>query len=194
MIAGGIGAGKTAVTDWLRARGFVVVDADLVAHDVVEPGRPALRALRDAFGDAVLDAQGRLDRAFVADVVFHDPTALRRLNAITHGYIGIEIARQLSETRGRGVFIALPLYRPEHRDLFGVDEVWAVQVEPETAVARLVDGRGFTEADARARLEIQMTNDERERLADRLIPNEGNLEELHAHLERQLTESGLNDG
>ena len=194
VIAGGIGAGKTAVTDWLRGRGFMVVDADLIAHKVVEPGQPALRALRDAFGDAILDHEGRLDRVFMADVVFHDPTALRRLNALTHGYIGAEIANELARARGRGVFIALPLFRPEHRVLFNVNEVWAVHVDPETALERLVTRRGLHERDARARLENQMTNDERTRIVDRVISNDGSLNELHARLEQLLVESGLNDG
>src|ERR1700689_4758200 len=91
VIAGGIGAGKSVVGDRLRSLGFTVVDADDVAHDVTKPGSPTLSALVDAFGSAVLDEKGSLDRAFVAEVVFHDPSALRRLNAITHGPIGVEI-------------------------------------------------------------------------------------------------------
>ena len=87
VIAGGIGAGKSAVAQRLRDLGFDVVDADDVAHDVTAPGSPTLATLVDAFGSAVLDDDGALDRAFVADVVFHDPTALRRLNSITHGAI-----------------------------------------------------------------------------------------------------------
>src|SRR5580700_400000 len=77
VIAGGIGAGKSAVGDRLRHLGFTVVDADDVAHDVTKPGSPTLSALVDAFGSAVLNGDGTLDRAFVAEVVFHDPTALR---------------------------------------------------------------------------------------------------------------------
>ena len=95
VIAGGIGAGKSAVAQRLRDLGFSVVDADDVAHDVTAPGSPTLATLVDAFGSAVLDDDGALDRAFVADVVFHDPTALRRLNSITHGAIGVEIIRPL---------------------------------------------------------------------------------------------------
>ena len=171
-----------------------VIDADLIAHDVVEPGQPALRTLRDAFGDALLNPEGRLDRAFMAEVVFHDPTALRRLNLITHGYIAAEISRQLDVAGDHATFIALPLFRPEHRLLFDVDEVWAVQVEPDTAVERLVGHRGFREADARARLSSQMTNEQRAQLVDQVIPNEGTLEELYEHLERLLVECGAVNG
>lgn len=194
VIAGGIGAGKTAVAERLRALGFTVIDADDVAHEVTARGTPALGALVDAFGSAVLSPDGTLDRAFVAEIVFHDASALRRLNRITHGPIGLEIIRQLEEASGAAVFVAVPLFRPEHRTVFAVDEVWSVQVEPETAVHRLVERRGFSERDARARLANQMSNEEREALVDRVIPNEGTLEELHERLDVALDLVGLARG
>ena len=191
VIAGGIGAGKSAVGDRLRGLGFSVVDADDVAHDVTKPGSPTLSALVDAFGSAVLDENGALDRAFVAEVVFHDPSALRRLNAITHPPVGVEIARRLDSADGDAVFAAIPLYRAEHRTAFAIDAVWSVQVAPETAVRRLVDGRGFSEADARARLANQMSNDDRAALADRVLWNEGTMDELFAELDVALDDAGL---
>jgi dephospho-CoA kinase len=191
VIAGSIGAGKSAVGDRLRHLGFSVVDADDVAHDITKPGSPTLSALVDAFGSAVLNRDGTLDRAFVAEVVFHDPTALRRLNAITHPAIGVEIVQRLGAVDGEAVFAAIPLYRPEHREAFSVDAVWSVQVSPETAVRRLIDGRGFSEADARARLANQMSNDERAALADRVLWNEGTLDELFAELDVALDDAGL---
>jgi dephospho-CoA kinase len=150
--------------------------------------------LVDAFGSAVLDREGALDRAFVAEVVFHDPTALRRLNSITHGAIGVEIVRRLDEADGDAVFAAIPLYRPEHRAAFALDAVWSVQVSPETAIRRLVNGRGFNESDARARLATQMSNDERAAIVDRVLWNEGTVEELYAELDAALAETGLSRG
>jgi dephospho-CoA kinase len=194
VIAGGIGAGKSAVCDRLRSRGYTVVDADDVAHDVTTIGSPALRALVDAFGSAVLANDGTLDRAFMAEVVFNDRSALRRLNRITHGQIGVEIVRQLDGATGDAVFVAVPLFRPEHRVAFGIDEVWSVQVDPETAVRRLVEHRGFKEDDARARLANQMSNDERERIVDRVLWNEGSLDELFAQLDAALELVGLAHG
>ena len=191
VIAGGIGAGKSAVGDRLRHRGFTVVDADDVAHDITKPGSPTLSALVDAFGSAVLGEDGTLDRAFVAEVVFHDPSALRRLNTITHPAIGVEIAQRLAAADGEAVFAAIPLYRPEHRTAFSVDAVWSVQVSPETAVRRLIDGRGFSESDARARLSNQISNDERAALADRVLWNEGTIDELFAELDVALEDAGL---
>jgi dephospho-CoA kinase len=191
VIAGGIGAGKSAVGDRLRHLGFTVVDADDVAHDVTKPGSPTLSALVDAFGSAVLNDDGTLDRAFVAEVVFHDPSALRRLNAITHPPIGVEIVQRLNASDGEAVFAAIPLFRPEHRAAFALDAVWSVQVSTETAVRRLIDGRGFSEADARARLATQMSNDERAALADRVLWNEGTIDDLYAELDAALSDAGL---
>jgi dephospho-CoA kinase len=194
VIAGGIGAGKSAICERLRSLGFTVVDADDVAHDVTAKGTPALAALVDAFGSAVLATDGSLDRAFVAEIVFNDRSALRRLNRITHGQIGVEIVRQLNEASGDAVFVAVPLFRPEHRTAFTVDEVWSVQVDPETAVKRLVEHRGFREVDARARLANQISNEERERIADRVFWNEGSLDELFAQLDAALELVGLRHG
>lgn len=194
VIAGGIGAGKSVVAQRLRDLGFSVVDADDVAHDVTGPDSPTLAALVDAFGTAVLDDEGTLDRAFVADVVFHDESALRRLNAITHGPIGVEIARRLDGAEGDTVFAAIPLFRAEHRAAFSIDAAWSVQVSPETAVRRLVNGRGFAEADARARLASQISNEQRAALVDRVLWNEGTLDELYAELDDALREAGIARG
>lgn len=193
-VVGGIGAGKSTVTARLGALGWPIVDADLIARSVTAKGTRAWQALRDAFGDAVLDGRGEVDRAFLADVVFHDASALERLNTITHGPIGAEMARQLTACTGPAAFVAIPLYRPEHRAGLGLDAVWAVQVSPETAVDRLVRLRGFSEDDARARLANQMGNEERAAVADRVIWNEGSLEELYVAVDDELAEEGLARG
>ena len=189
-LAGGIGAGKTVISERLVSLGWPVIDADVVARRVVEKGQPALRALRDAFGTAVLTASGELDRTFMAEVAFHDASALRRLNHITHGYIGREIVRELDATDADFVFVALPLFRSEHREAFQLDEVWAVLVDPAVALSRLVEQRGFDEDDARARLAAQMGNDERESLSDRVLWNNGTIDELFAQLDGALRELG----
>ncbi len=194
VIAGGIGAGKSVVAQRLRDEGFTVIDADDVAHDVTELGTPTLATLVDAFGTAVLDDGGSLDRAFMADVVFHDQSALRRLNAITHGPIGVEIARRLDGADGDAVFAAIPLFRAEHRAAFSIDAAWSVQVTPATAIERLVNGRGFSESDARARLASQISNEERAALVDRVLWNDGTLEELYRELDGALRDAGLAHG
>lgn len=187
-IVGGIGAGKSTVTDRLTTLGFSVVDADVIARQVVEQGEPAWRALVDAFGSAVLTPEGDIDRKFLADVVFHDASALRRLNHITHGYIGAEMRAGLDSAPGDVAFVAIPLYRSEIRDGLGLSEVWAIEVRPDTALDRLVSERGMDAEDARARLAAQVTNDERSALADRVIDNNGSVEDLYASLDAALSE------
>lgn len=192
-IAGGIGAGKSTVLAHLRARGFDACDADEVYADLTSPGRPLLNVLVDAFGSAILDQDGRLDRAFVASVVFDDPTALRRLNDITHPAVGVEMRRLLDEATGSAAFCAIPLLRAHHRESLALDEVWSVLVTPEIALGRLVAQRGMSESDAARRLASQMGNDERAALADEVIWNNEGREELLARVDELLRERGLDD-
>ena len=193
-LAGGIGAGKSTAQHYLEQRGFPVIDADEVARAVVAPGKPAYTALRDAFGDAILAADGTLDRAFLAEVVFHDATALSRLNAITHPRVGEEILARLAAAERDGapvVFVALPLFRPEHRAIFALDSAWAIEVAPDVALARLVESRHLSREDATARLAAQMSNEERRALVDHVVVNDGSLEDLTARLDELLTLEGL---
>ncbi len=189
---GGIGAGKTAVTTYLHGRGAVIVDADEVARDVVRPGEPAWQQLRDAFGDAILLPDRSLDRNFVAEVVFHDRSALNRLNHITHVAIGLAMAAVI-DAQGADDFIAiaLPLFRPVHRELFKLDEVWCVWVDPDLARRRLIESRGLTPDDADARLGVQPSNEWRLAQADRSFENAGSLDDLHAQVAKVLAEEGL---
>ena len=192
-VAGGIGAGKSVVTDRLSSLGFSVIDADVIARQVVDKGEPAWTALRDAFGTAVLTPEDDIDRKFLADVVFHDASALRRLNSITHGYIGAEIAAELDRATGPAVFVAIPLYRPEHREAYGFDETWAVQADPTTAFQRLTTLRGFEPDDALARLAAQMDNEARAAIVDRVIWNDGTLDELYESLDLAVEELMAHD-
>lgn len=193
-IAGGIGAGKTTATAYLEELGYRVIDADEVARRVVEPGAPAWRALRDGFGNAVLRPDSTLDREFLAEVVFHDASALRRLNQITHSQIGHVIVEELTRASAEVIFVALPLFRPEHRTVFCLEQVWAIQSSPEVSLSRLVEFRSFKEADARARLATQLSNDERAAIVDHVIWNDGTIEHLRDELDTQLSVTGLVGG
>lgn len=190
-LAGGIGAGKSAVGDYLSSRGFFVIDADVVAREVVQPGEPAYVALKDAFGRAVLTTEDAIDRSFLADVVFHDQSALRRLNAITHRHIGRAIVEALAKASAEVAFVALPLFRPEHRQAFQLDEVWAILSDPALALERLRTFRGFSEDDANSRLRAQISNDQRAVEADVVVWNDGTLTELHDAVATLLDERGL---
>ncbi|MHA3702855.1 dephospho-CoA kinase [Jatrophihabitans sp. YIM 134969] len=171
-VTGGIGAGKSSVSTLLAERGAVVVDADRIAREVVEPGTPGLAAVAEAFGRDVLTADGALDRAALGAVVFADPDARRRLEAITH-----PLVRDLSEARlaavppGAVAVYDVPLLA-ESRSRAGFDVVVVVRADPEVRVERLV-GRGLTADDARARIAAQASDAEREALADVVVDNSG---------------------
>jgi len=190
-IAGGIGSGKSTVTSALERAGIRVIDTDVIAREVVEPGRPAWRALVDAFGRAVTDSDGLIDRPFLAAIAFPTPSALRRLNAITHGAIGLEVVRQLEECRGDHYAVAVPLFRPEHRTVFRLNEVWATEVDPDVAITRLIRHRGFSEEDARNRISNQISNSERSSIVDLIIPNNDSIEVLERRIQSLLRERGI---
>jgi dephospho-CoA kinase len=172
-VIGGIGCGKSTVTHLLAEKGAVVVDADVIAREVVEPGSPTLDRLAAEFGPGILADDGTLDRAALAAVAFAGPTATATLNEILHPAIGVELLEQVRGARERAdvVVIAIPLFRPEHRDLLGIDAVVCVDCPPEVALERLVAMRGLTEADARARMAAQLPRAERCENADEVLDN-----------------------
>ena len=190
-IAGGIGSGKSTVTSVLERAGVRVIDTDVIAREIVEPGRPAWQALVDAFGRAVTDEAGRIDRKFLAAITFPNPTALRRLNVITHGAIGMEVLRALDESKNSHYAVAVPLFRPEHRTVFRLSEVWATEVEPEVAVSRLIQHRGFSDEDARNRIRSQISNSDRSAIVDVVIPNNDSIEALEERIRALLRERGM---
>jgi len=193
-IAGGIGAGKSLACDFLVKKGFSVIDSDDVAHQIVEPGKPAWQAIRDAFGDSVLKPDQSINREFLAKIVFSNDSARNRLNSITHPAIGIEVLNQIEACTTPAVFIALPLFRAEHRQIFSLDSAWAVLVSPEIAKLRLIDHRGFSENDAQARIDTQVSNEVRSSIVDKVIWNEGTPAELEQSLNEALASEDLLSG
>jgi dephospho-CoA kinase len=179
-VIGGIGCGKSSVTELLAARGAAVVDADVIAREVVEPMSPALDRLVAEFGASILHDDGALDRTALAALAFADPASTERMNQILHPAIGVELVRQVHDARTRSdvVVVAIPLYRDEHRDLLGIDRVVCVECPRAIALDRLVSRRGLTLADAELRMAAQATRDERRAMADEVIDNGGSLAEL----------------
>lgn len=186
-LTGGIGSGKSTVSSMLAERGAVVIDADAIVHELQAPGQPVLAAMVERFGPEILDEHGALRRKAVADLVFHDPEALADLGAIVHPAVHAEIERRMAEQVGTDhvVILDVPLLVESGRsDLAGMI---VVDVDPELAIARLVAHRGFTEADARARVARQASRDERRARADRIIDNAGDLADLHPQVEAAWT-------
>ena len=184
-VTGGIGSGKSTVAAHLARRGAVVVDADRVAREVAAPGGAAYEALVDHFGSGVVRQDGSLDRAAIAARAFSDPAELAALNAITHPVIAVELARRLAALNGTDqvVVLDIPLLSEALRAGYGLTGVVVVDAPIEVAVQRLVDQRGFTDADARARVTAQASREERRRIADVVVDNGGSRQELDAAIE-----------
>jgi dephospho-CoA kinase len=183
-LTGGIGCGKSAVADLLVERGAVLIDADLVARQVVEPGGPAYRPLVERFGEGILTPDGTIDRPALATVAFADPKALGDLNAITHPAIGVAMAEARRAQVGRRavVVLAVPLLKALHRTSLGLDAVVVVDCPPEVAVERLVGDRGMDRADAEARMAAQDSREQRLEGADFVVDNGSD----RAHLAREV--------
>ncbi len=185
-LTGGIGSGKSTVAQLLVARGAVLIDADRIAREVVEPGRPAYDALVARFGRGILAPDGTIDRPALAALAFGDPQALADLNAITHPAVGELMARRRAAEEGTDhvVVLDIPLLRPEHRQLLKLDLVVVVDCPVEVAVERLVTQRGMARADAEARVAAQISRAERTAGADVVIDNAGGREQLAAQVDR----------
>jgi dephospho-CoA kinase len=172
-LTGGIGSGKTTVARMLSGHGAVLVDADQIARDLVEPGGEALAELVTEFGPRILQADGSLSRAELASMAFSDPRATERLNAIMHPLIRAEAARRLAAHPDAGVVVYdMPLLvETGQRDL--VDLVVVVDVPEEVQIDRAVRLRGLDEADVQRRMTVQASRADRLAAADVVIDNSG---------------------
>lgn len=180
-LTGGIGAGKSTVAAMLAARGAVVIDADRIARQVVEPGAPALAQLVERFGPGILAPDGTLDRPALAAVAFASEDARRDLEAITHPAIGAEFLRQVAEAPPDAIVVHdVPLLAESKRG-FEYAAVIVVEAPLDVRLDRLA-ARGVDPDDARRRIAMQASDEERRRLATFVVDNSGDL----AHLEAQV--------
>lgn len=184
-LTGGIGSGKSTVSALFARRGAVVIDADAITRELQQPGTPVVAAMVERFGAEILDADGSLDRQAVADIVFADADAdaLADLNRIVHPAVGVEIAERLQREAETDhiVILDVPLLVESGRD--DMAALVVVDVDPEVAVARLVEHRGMRADDARARMARQASREERRAKADLVIDNSGSLADLEDAVE-----------
>ena len=179
-LTGGIGSGKSTVAKLLREKGAPVIDADQIAREIVEPGQPALAELAEAFGEDILDADGRLIRPALAAKAFASDEARALLNSITHPRIEARTAELFAKAEAEGHPFAvwdMPLLVDNGHDK-KMDFVVVVDVDKETRVERLVKFRGLDEQDARRRIAAQVPDEVRLAAADFVVDNNGNLPDL----------------
>ncbi len=185
-LTGGIGAGKSTVAAFLTELGARVIDADRIGHEVYRPGSEGFARVAEAFGPGVVGADGAIDRRALGALVFADPAARARLNALVHPLIAAEVGRRIAAARAEGfdgplVVEAAVLLEAGWRPL--VDRVWAVSTRREHAVARVMAARGLTREEVERRLDAQMSDAERRRHADLVIENDGSPAALRAAVE-----------
>jgi dephospho-CoA kinase len=177
-LTGGIGSGKSTVSAELARRGAIVIDADLVVRELQSPGGAVLAAMVELFGDGILAEDGTLNRQAVADIVFNDAEQLKALNAIVHPKVGEEIDGRIEAQRESDHVVVLDVPLLVESKAYETEGIIVVDTDPELAVQRLVEFRGFNADDARARMKLQATREERRAVAAFIVPNDGTQEEL----------------
>lgn len=176
-LTGGIASGKTAVADRFAALGACVVDTDVIAREVVEPGQPALDAIRAGFGADVFGSDGRLDRRALRRKVFSDPAERRRLEALLHPLIRKSALQRIGECTAPYCLLVIPLLA-EAGGFPGIDRVLLVTADREVRKQRLMARDGVSGESAEAAMAAQASDEEREAIADDIIDNTGPEEAL----------------
>ncbi|MCX7748550.1 MAG: dephospho-CoA kinase [Clostridia bacterium] len=191
-VTGGIGAGKSSVTRILARLGAYVIDADQIARDVVQKGKPAYYEIVEAFGEGILDPERKIDRSKLGEQVFQDKSSLNILNDITHKYIIENIKENISEFESSGKYPMLVLEAAipvKHGFLDMVHEVWVVTAAGEVRIKRIMDRNGFDYDEALNRILSQKSEEEYLKVADRILSNNTDISELEKNVLKFL-ESG----
>lgn len=188
-LTGGIGSGKSTAAQRFAALGCDVLDVDGVAHDVVRPGEPALEEMAARFGRGILRPDGHLDRPRLARLVFHDDDARRDLDRMTHPRVAARIAERIQELvqdrRQQGPHLIVV----DHPLLVETDQaarfeaVVVIEAEEESRIRRLVEERDLPEEDARARVRVQSSDEQRRAVATHVIDNNADLAALHRQVD-----------
>lgn len=183
-VTGNIACGKSLVGSMLAELGAEVIDADLVAHEVMSPGGAVLEQIAARFGPDVLNDDGTLNRRALGEIVFSDPEALRDLDRITHPPTVAEVLRRARESTASVVVIdAIKLFETELAD--HCDETWTVYCAPEVQRQRLMERNGISQENARQRIEAQPPQEEKRERSDRVIDNSGTIDDTR----RQVREA-----
>ncbi|MCL1630599.1 dephospho-CoA kinase [Sporolactobacillus sp. CPB3-1] len=187
-LTGGIASGKSTVSQWLKAHGYKVLDADQISREVVAPGQPALSQIAEQFGRLMILPTGELNRRLLASVVFQDSEKLKKLNALLHPLIRARMLQQLDLLVQKGiktVFLDIPLLFESGLDRW-TDRIIVVAVSEENQLKRLMERNQLTEQQARARIASQMPLSDKVKRADAVIDNNGTVKKTEIQLRRLL--------
>ena len=189
-LTGGIGSGKTVASDRFKALGAHIIDTDIIAREVVEPGSPTLTQLVDAFGEQILQKNGSLDRTVLREIAFSSPENKAQLDSITHPAIRIETLKQIADADFPYCVVVVPLLSPNSGFSSFMQRVLAVSTDKQTKVKRVKKRSHLSEEEVLAIMNTQLSDAEREEFADDIIRNDGTIEEAQALVD-QLHEQYL---
>ncbi|MDI9483608.1 MAG: dephospho-CoA kinase [Bacillota bacterium] len=181
-ITGGIGSGKSTVSRILSEHGAEIILADKIAREVVMPGMKAYNQIVRTFGRDILDEDGSINRKKLGDIVFSDPELLKKLNGFTHGAVAERISQKLDALRNEGTdFIVIEAVVPiQHGFLDLVDTVWVVIADEQIRKRRIIARNNYSEQEAMQRIKAQMSDRMYISIADKIIYNNGSIEDLRA--------------
>lgn len=193
-LTGGIGAGKSTVSDYLKQKGYPVLDADLVAREIVEPGTETLSELSRTFGEEILNPDGSLDRGALAKIAFSDPENKKILDQIMHGkVIEILLSRAKAITEEPVVFIDVPLLFETGMDRY-MDQVWLVDADEDVRIQRVMERDGSSMEDVQKRIRYQSGRDEKIKRSDVVLNNCCDRDILYKQIDERLSELWGNEG
>ena len=182
-LTGGIGSGKTTVTDYFRKLGVPVIDADETSHEVTQAGEPAVQKISDAFGDSVLDCDGNLDRTALRNIVFADPESRKLLESILHPEIRRRMNEAASRTQSPYCLFSIPLLIETDQHT-SYDRILVVEASEDRRRSWIQARSDLTQNEITAILSAQVSDEQRRRVADDLLINDGGIDDLQAAIDR----------
>ena len=192
-LTGGIGSGKSTVSNILATLGASIIDADRVGHEIYLPGKAAWKQVTDTFGRKIVAEDQTIDRKKLGAIVFGSPDALARLNAIVHPIMFEEIRQRIQARRAEGFTLPVVVEAAiliEANWLPLADTVWVVETDKDAAIRRVAEQRGMSTADAEARIANQLSNAERRKHAQVVIRNNGSLQALEQQIQQAWDQLG----
>lgn len=187
-ITGGIGTGKSTVSEYLQEKGYRIIDCDAISRGITKAGSPALEELRQAFGDGIFRENGELDRKKTAAVVFSDPEKKAKLERIVTDRVFDELERSIRRAKDDGlpaVFLDAPILFETGADRL-CDRVWLVTAEEDLRIRRVASRDGMTAEEVRRRIRSQMPEEEKKKRSDSVLDNSGSVRDLQAQIDELL--------
>ena len=188
-LTGGVGAGKSRILDILQTEyGAEIIVADQVAHELMEPGQGGYREVVRALGTSFLNPDGTIDRPLLSTLIFHDRNALETMNGIIHPMVWKTIKDKICSSQADLIVVESAIMGREQDDIY--DEMWYVYTSEENRIRRLKENRGYSRERSLSIMKNQLSDEEFRELADRVIDNNGTVEEVKAGLEALLKDKG----